>query len=63
MTHTVEMVEGAEHIKIVFTGEMSKKDHEAGRDAAVVALTENGFSRLLVDASSIDARMPVSDDF
>lgn len=63
MTHRVEVFEEGEYVKLVFTGEMSKQDHEAGRDAAVHALTENGFRRLLVDATTIDARMSVLDDF
>ena len=63
MTHIVEVVEDAEYLKVTFTGEMSKEDHEAGRDAAVRMLTETGFNRILVDARTINARMSVLDDF
>ena len=63
MPYAVEVVEGAEYVKVVFWDEMSKEDHEAGRDAAARALTDSGFNQLLVDARTVNARMSLLDDF
>ena len=63
MPHSVEVIEDAEYVKVVFSGEMSKQDHETGRDDAVRALKESGFTRLLVDARPIDAKMSALDDY
>ncbi len=47
----------------MFAGEMTKEEHQSGRDEAIRVLTDDGLGRLLVDARTIDARMSAVDDF
>ena len=63
MTHTVEIIDDAEYVRVVFAGEVTREEHESGRYDAIRALTSNGWSRLLVDVRQIDAKMSLSDDF
>ena len=63
MTHTVEIIDDAEYVRVVFAGEVTRGEHESGRNDAIRALTCNGWNRLLVDVRRIDAKMSLSDDF
>ena len=61
--YTLEMVEDAEYVMVVYAGEVTKKAHDTSRAEAMRTLTAKGWSRLLVDARQIDAKMTALDDF
>ena len=63
MTYTVKQVNDSKYIILELTGEVTMKDHESGRADANLALSATGWSRLLVDATRIDANMSVTDDY
>ncbi len=63
IAYKLELVRDEEYVMVVYAGEVTKKAHEASRIEAMRALAANGWSRLLVDARLIDAKMSLFDDF
>ena len=63
MGYSVESLEEAKYVRVVFEDAMTREEHESGRDEAIRTLAANGWKRLLVDASRIDAKMSVADDY
>lgn len=63
MAYTVELVKDAKYVSVVLTGKVTRNDVENARDEANLALTANGWNRLLVDVTRGNRKLSVAEDF
>ena len=62
MAHSIELVKDANYVRLSLVGELTGADHKIARADAVLALSENGWDKLLIDAVHAKPKMSVVDD-
>ena len=63
MAHSIELVKDANYVRLSLVGELTRSDHESARAEASLALTENGWNKLLVDAIHAKPKMSALDHY
>ena len=63
MAHSIERVKDANYVRLSLFDELSLTDHEIARTEAALALTENGWNKLLIDAVHAKPKMSAFDNY
>ena len=63
MAHSIKLIKDANYVHLSLFDELSLADHEIARAEAALALTENGWDKLLIDAVHAKPNMSVLEKF
>ena len=63
MRHRIKLMKDSKYVRLELVGKLTRRDHETARAEAALAITENGWNKLLIDASLAEPEMSFVDDY
>ena len=63
MAYKIELMEDGNYVRLTLERVLTRKDHEEFRVKALTALTDTGWTKVLIDATRADPKMSVFDDY